>query len=1156
MASQSFVHLHLHTQYSLLDGAIKFSDLFRMAKHYEMPAVAITDHGNLFGALEFYQHAKEAGVKPIIGCEVYYTVGSRFDRGEEVKNNKKKLHHLTLLAQDREGYKNLCKMVSAAYLEGFYYKPRVDRELLERFSKGLICFSGCLASETSHLIFNEQEEELRSRFKWYSDLFEDRYFLEIQENGLSEQNLVNKKLIKYSNELGIPLIATNDCHYLKQEDAAAQDILVCIQTGKTLSDSDRLRFGTDELYFKSPDVIRKQFNYCQEACDNTIKIADRCKIEFSFGRYFLPKFDIPKKEETIEEYFEDLSIKGLETRLKVLRDLGEIPDEKIYQERLKTELEIIKAMGFAGYFLIVWDFIHFAKSKNIPVGPGRGSVAGSLVAYALAITDVDPIQYNLLFERFLNPERISMPDMDIDFCMDRRGEVIKYVTEKYGEKKVAQIITFGKMQAKAAIRDVGRALDFQYSEVDKIAKLVPNQLNISIEKALDQEPRLLSLTESDGRVRHLIKMAQALEGLVRHASIHAAGIVISEEPMEEYLPLFRGKEGEVVTQFDMKNVEKIGLIKFDFLGLTTLTVIQQATEMIKDNKDKGFDIGKIKFNDPAIFDLLSRGDTLGVFQLESSGMRNILTRLKPNCFEDITAVNAMYRPGPLGSGMVDDFIDRKHGKISIKYELPQLEEILKDTYGVILYQEQVMKIANVLASYSMGEADLLRRAMGKKQTDEMRRQKDRFISGATTKGIQFIVAERIFDLMAKFAEYGFNKSHSTAYALVAYQTAFLKAHFPHEFFAALLTAEMENSDKITAYIQDAREHKIEILPPDVNESQWHFSVVDGSIRSGLGVIKGVGQAAIESILDARNFGGAFKNIYDFCERVSHQKVNKKVMEALTISGAFDSSGNHRAQLLSVLDQAIEMGVAKQEDINSGQINLFDSVSNDKSETKMDHFFPKVMEWPARQRLAKEKEVLGFYITGHPLEQCQDKIVSLANVNTGTLLERQGKREVILGGIVNRMRETLTRKGDRMAFVTFEDLKGTVEVIVFSDLFAKVSDLLHTEEPLILKGNLEASEDGVKIIATDILPLTEAHKRETKKVHIAINRNRTSQEDLVKVKHVLNKHRGTCSAYLYFKDQMSGSSSTMALDDSIRLAPTDELVKELEGLLGPNSVKFS
>ncbi|MFC2074990.1 DNA polymerase III subunit alpha [Bdellovibrionota bacterium] len=1157
MASSSFVHLHLHTQYSLLDGAIKLPNLFRMAKHYEMPAVAMTDHGNLFGAIDFYEHAKEAGVKPIIGCEIYYTPGSRKEKNIEIiRAGARRLYHLTLLAKDREGYLNLCKMITDSYLEGFYYKPRVDRELLEKYNGGLICLSGCLASEVSNLVLSGNEKNVRERIEWYKQVFDGRYYLEIQENEIPDQKRVNKGLIDLSKQFELPLVATNDVHYLSREDASAQDVLICIQTGKTVSDPDRLRIGTDELYFKSPEVIRKQFAYAPEACDNTLNIADQCNVEFSFGRYFLPKFEIPEKEKSLDEYLRELAFRGFEEILSTMRERGENPNEQEYQDRLQYELKIITEMGFSGYILIVWDFIRFAKQKGIPVGPGRGSSAGSLVCYALKITDVDPIVDNLLFERFLNPERISMPDIDVDFCMDRRGEVIDYVSKKYGYDKVAQIITFGKMQARAAIRDAGRALDIPYGEVDKIAKLVPSVLNITLEKALEQEPRLAELVESDGRIRHLIKMAKSLEGLYRHASIHAAGIVISEKPMVEYLPLFRGKEGEVVTQFDMKKLEKIGLIKFDFLGLTTLTVIRHATDLIHATKDPSFDISKIPYDDSQVFELLSKANTLGVFQLESSGMRDLLSRLKPTCFEDITAVNALYRPGPLGSGMVDEFIDRKHGRVSIKYELPQLEEVLKETYGVIVYQEQVMKIANILANYSMGEADLLRRAMGKKIHSEMKRQKQRFLDGSAKNGIPVYKGEKIFDLIAKFAEYGFPKSHSTAYAIVAYQTAYLKAHYPAEFMAALLTSEVDNTDKITAYIQDARSNGLEILPPDVNESEWRFTVVDERIRAGLGVIKGVGEAAIEAIIEARDKEGPFQNLFDFCNRVNLKKVNKKVLEVLIQSGAFDATGNHRAQLFAVLERAVDQAQTMQMDIETGQTNMFASLSAPSKVEGEEIKFPDVPEWPLKQRLAKEKGVLGFYITGHPLEPIKEKIALCSTVDTSTIRDKSSKSEVVIGGIVNQMKETLTRRGDRMAFVTFEDLKGTVEVIVFSDLFIKSAALLTSEEPLLIKGTAENSEESVKIIASDIQLLAQAHQQEAKEVHINVSSRVISQEDLLYLKHILNRHRGSCQAFLHFRGRQSGKTTVMELGDSLRLAPTEQLVKEVEEVLGPNVVRFS
>ena len=830
-----FVHLHVHSEYSLLDGAIRFSELVPMAKQMNMPAVAVTDHGNLFGAVNFYKAAKKEGIKPIIGCEVYVAPGSRKDKSPGKNNEAGGYHHLLLLAQNKEGYKNLLKLVSSGYTEGFYYKPRIDKELLEAHSEGLIASSACLHGEIPQYYLHGQPDKAEACARWFKERFEGRFYLELMENGIPEQGDVNKQLVELSKTLDLPLIATNDCHYLRKEDAKAHDVLLCIQTGKTIDQSDRMRFLTDHFYFKSPEEMTRAFGDIPEALTNTVLIAEQCDFDLEFGNYYFPRFPLPD-DVGLEDLMEARVREGYEQRLEEIKRQDPIRLEKEaerYHARLERELGIIKQMGFAGYFLIVADFISYAQGKGIAVGPGRGSAAGSLVAYSLRITDIDPIRYNLLFERFLNPERRSMPDIDIDFCMLRRDEVLRYVTERYGEENVAQIITFGKMQARAVVRDVGRVLGMSYDEVDRIAKLIPEGIKMTLEKALQQEPRLKGMADSNAQVKDLLDIARSLEGLSRHASTHAAGVVISDRPIVEHLPLYKTPKGDIVTQFDMKCVEEIGLIKFDFLGLRTLTMIEDAVRLIG-KKGEEIDVEHLALDDDDAFALLSAGDTDGVFQLESSGMKDLLTRMKPEVFEDLIALVALYRPGPLGSGMIDEFIGRKQGKIAITYELPELEPILKETYGIIVYQEQVMQIASALADYSMGQADILRKAMGKKIASVMNEQKTIFIDGAVNKGISKSLAVDIFDRIAKFGEYGFNKSHSAAYALVAYQTAYLKAHHPVEFMAALINSDKDNTDKVIRYIGECKGRGIEILPPDVNESEWDFSVTEGKIRFGLG----------------------------------------------------------------------------------------------------------------------------------------------------------------------------------------------------------------------------------------------------------------------------------------------------------------------------------
>ncbi|HET8760924.1 MAG TPA: DNA polymerase III subunit alpha, partial [Nitrospiria bacterium] len=915
MPRPEFVHLHVHTQYSLLDGANRIDRLVNQVAGFHMPAIAMTDHGNLFGAIEFYMAAKKAGVKPIIGCEMYLAPQSRLSRdagGEqddsfETGNAGKHTpyYHLIVLAQDEVGYKNLMKLVSLAHLEGFYYKPRVDKELLARHSQGLLATSGCLRGEIPFLLNQGLRDEAVKAAGTFQDIFgKENFFIEVQENGLEQQNRVNRDLVEMGRKLNIPLVATNDCHYLERQDAKAHDVLLCLQTGKTLQDPNRMRFSTEELYVKSPDDMARLFSELPDAVKQTVAIAERCNLKLDLGTFHLPHYAVPDGT-TREAHMEHLAVAGLRERLTRLTP--DAATAAMYEQRLRDELAMINAMGYAGYFLIVWDIINFARTRGIPVGPGRGSAAGSLAAYALQITDIDPIRYGLIFERFLNPERVSLPDIDMDFCMDRRGEVIDYVTQKYGTDHVAQIITFGTMAAKAAIRDVGRVLDVPYAEVDKVAKLVPTTLNITLDEAIAQEPKLKELSDTDPKINELLSLAKALEGITRHASTHAAGVVISKAPLTEHVPLYRGVNGETVTQFAMTEIEKIGLVKFDFLGLRTLTVIDHALKILNERRPDQPPLmaADIALDDAKTYELLGTGQTTGIFQLESSGMRDLLVKMRPERFEDLIAILALYRPGPIGSGMLDDFIKRKRGQTKIQYELPELEDLLKETYGVIVYQEQVMKIANRLAGFSLGDADLLRRAMGKKLPEEMEKQKALFIAGATKNGFDPKKAEKIFDLMAYFAGYGFNKSHSAAYALITYQTAYLKAHHPLEFMAALLTSEMGNEDKIVQYIGECRAMGIAILPPDVNESEQVFTIADQAIRFGLVAVKNVGAGAIESVLNARAEHGRFRSLAHFCREVDLRKVNRRVIESLIKCGAFASTGARRAQLMDALDRTME-----------------------------------------------------------------------------------------------------------------------------------------------------------------------------------------------------------------------------------------------------------
>lgn len=1156
MGEANFVHLHLHTQYSLLDGAIRLGDLVKKAKGYEMPAVAITDHGSMFGAIEFYTKCKDKGIKPIIGSEVYIAPGSRFSKESGNGHESTSSYHLILLCENLQGYKNLSWLVSAGYKEGFYYKPRIDKEILAQHSEGLIALSACLKGEVAYQCGRNRVEDAIATARWYSEIFPDRYYIELQENTLPEQDLVNKRLLDLAAELSLPLVATNDCHYLNREDAKAHEVLLCIQTGKTMNDPNRMHFSAEEFYFKSPQEMTAAFHYAPEAIANTVRIAERCNLELDFKTYHFPQY-IKPADKSLDDVLEEQSYEGLKERLVTVR--AKYPDitpeqEQGYYERLRIELDCIKQMGFPGYFLIVADFINWAKDHGIPVGPGRGSAAGSLVAYSIRITDIDPIPYNLLFERFLNPERISMPDIDVDFCQDRREEVIQYVTEKYGRDKVCQIITFGTMAARGVLRDVGRALDMAYGDVDKIAKLVPEVLGITLDKALQQEPKLNELAAADRRVKELLDVALCLEGLARHASTHAAGVVVAPDVLEEFCPVYKDqKNGSITTQYSMKYVEKIGLVKFDFLGLKNLTVIHNAVKIIRAGKDPEFDITLLRDDDEESYRLLQSGNTTGVFQLESSGMQGLLVKLKPSCFEDIIAVCALYRPGPLGSGMVDDFIDRKHGKKKVVYDLPQLEPILKDTYGVIVYQEQVMQISRTLAGYSLGQADLLRRAMGKKDPEVMAKEKIPFLAGAQEQGIDPKKAEAIFDLMAKFAEYGFNKSHSAAYALVAYQTAYLKAHYPVEFMAALLTEDMGNTDKVIKNISDCRDMGIEVLPPDINASDHSFRVLGKSIRFGLGAVKNVGESAIEAIIESRK-SGPFADIYDFCERVDLRRVNKRVVESLVKCGAFDSTGARRAPLMAALEDAMVLGQKIQQERESAQVSLFGVAEIVRGNGNGKGSLPDVPEWDDKLLLNQEKEALGFYITGHPLDRYSSQIKRFATVHTSDFGEISDRAEVKLCGIVVAKKEFITKKGERMAFVTLEDLHGSVEVVVLAKVYAKVAQYLEGDDPLLVSGSVEVGEKNTKVIASDIVLLREVNERESRRVHVTVQTTGLERQQLESLKGIINRYPGACKSFLHIVIPAE-SKTTIILPDSYKLAASEELSLDVKNLLGYNAVSF-
>ena len=1150
----SFVHLHVHTQYSLLDGAIRLKDLFEAARGFNMPSVAITDHGNMFGALEFYKMASKFGIKPIIGCEAYVAPRSRQDRGlkaeGEGNGDEDRSYHLVLLARDRTGYQNLMKLVSLGFMEGFYYKPRMDKEILRQYSEGLICLSGCLKGEIAVQLQRNQPAAARKAALDYAEIFgQDNFYLEIQSNGIPEQTIVNEGLVRLGRELSLPLVATNDCHYLRKSDARAHEILLCIQTGKTILDEKRMKFQTDQLYFKSPEDMAKDFAHVADALENTCAIAERCNLKLDLGEYHFPVFPL-EPGESIDDRFEREVREGFELRIGTIRrkrpDFSE-KDRQEYEDRLDYELGVIRQMGFPAYFLIVSDFINYAKKNGIPVGPGRGSAAGSLIAYAMRITDLDPIEHGLIFERFLNLERISMPDIDVDFCVNGRDKVLEYVTNKYGKDRVAQITTFGTMQARAVIRDVGRALAMAYNDVDRIAKLIPPTLGIDLNRSLQLEPRLVELQRENPQVRELFEIALPLEGLTRHASTHAAGVVMADKPIVEYMPLYLGQEGETVTQYPMKYVEEAGLIKFDFLGLRNLTVINDAIALIKEQHGVELNMEELPLDDPDTYALLSRADTTGVFQLESSGMRDIMVRLRPENFADIVALVALYRPGPLESGMVEQYIQGKHGEIEIKYDLEMLRPILEPTYGVILYQEQVMKVASVMANYSLGEADILRRAMGKKISELMMAQRDRFVKGATANGIESSKANHVFELMAKFAEYGFNKSHSAAYALIAYQTAYLKSHYPVEFMAALMNSFLSSSDQVVKLINVCAQMDIRILPPDVNESGRAFQVVGRMIRFGLGAVKNVGEAAIEVILRCREEDGPFRSIHDFCERIDSQKVNRRVLEQLVRCGAFDTLHPGRAQVMAGLDEALDRASAVQRDRQAGQMNLFEMLRSKKKTSAP--VLPDIPEWDSRTRLQFEKESLGFYISGHPLDFYRQQISAICTADTQSVKEKREGTEVVVCGLFSVVKEITTKRGERMAFLMVEDREGTIEVVAFAEPYTQARPLLDGDEPLAVWGKVQHDEKATKLLANRILSMEEAQLQSVEAVHIKLDASSMDRDGFGRLRHLLMSHPGECRAMLHLLVSEKGEA---VLDLSkFAVNPTHSFFEDIRKYFGPD-----
>ncbi len=1117
----------------------------KKAAELKFPALAMTDNGNLFGAIDFYSSAMKAGIKPIIGMETYIAIGSRFDK--QTHGIKEASFRLVLLAKNENGYKNLLKLSSAGYLEGFYYKPRIDKELLAQHSEGLIALSGDLKGEIPYYFRNEQPKEGRRALKEFLDIFgKENFYLELSDHGLEPQKRLREEFKALSKEFSVGLAATNDVHYLYQKDARAHDALICIGTGSLIDEPNRMRYQGDNFYLKSADEMKALFKDMPDAIKNTVAIAERCNLELDFKKTHLPYFE-PPKGKTQESYMRELCAQGLSDRMK-----GNVTDE--YQKRLDFELQLIHKMGFDSYFLITWDFIHYARQHGIPVGPGRGSAAGSLVAYVLGITNVDPIKHSLFFERFLNPERISMPDIDIDFCFERRDEVIDYVRRKYGVQNVAQIITFGTMAAKAVIRDVGRVMNFSYPDVDKLAKLVPNELNISLESAFNKEPKFKELAAQDSRIASLLDVSKSLEGLARHASTHAAGVVIADAPLTEYVPLFKANE-QVSTQYTMKDLEKIGLLKMDFLGLKTLTMLQHTLKVIKDIHGVSIDIDALPFDDTPTYEMLGRAEAAGVFQLESSGMRDLLKKMRPKVFDHLVALLALYRPGPLGSGMVDDFIKRMHKPSTIQYDHPALEPVLKETYGVILYQEQVMQIVSVLAGFTLAQADSLRRAIGKKIPEIMEKEKKNFIDGAAKhKQVAEKVAEKIWNLIDYFSGYGFNKSHSTAYALISYQTAYLKAHYPIEFMTALLTSEMGNTDKVVRYIEECRKMSIEVLPPSVDESFAEFTCVNNRIRFGLTAVKNVGTTAIESILEARKNGGPFKSFYDFTERVDLRVCNRKVLESLIKSGCMDQFNLHRSQLMNMIDSALEMGSTLQKDRTVGQFSFFSGGDQTAAAFKTSGDVPDIPEWPENQKLAYERELIGFYVSSHPLSKHAGTLKNYASAFSDTLSEFKDQAEVSMGGIIDGIKEILTKKGSKMGFVTLQDLRGNAEVVVFPELYASAAKLLQKDSIVFVRGKISGRDDVAKILAEEIIPIEEVKTRFTRSICIDLTTIGLAPDLLAEVKAILGRYKGQTPTYLSFRDP-AGKSALVHLGDDLKVKVTDELFSSLEKLLGENCVKI-
>ncbi|MBN2311686.1 MAG: DNA polymerase III subunit alpha [Candidatus Hydrogenedentes bacterium] len=1142
--SAGFVHLHVHTEYSVLDGASKVADLIERCREYGMRACAITDHGCMFGVLDFYQAAKRAGIKPILGAELYVAKGSRLEKS--ARSASAACNHFLLLCENEAGYHNLCRLSSLGYLEGFHYRPRVDLELLARYREGLIATSACLAGAIPQCVLNKDLDGANEAIRHYVEIYgRDHFLIELMDHGIPEQAEVNPVLAELAEHHGLMCIATNDCHYTDKADAEAHDALLCIQTNATLDDERRFRFsGGSAYYFASPDEMRERFRQWPEAVSNTEKVAARCNVELPLGQHLIPQYT-PPDGFTKEDYLRNLVKLGLDDRYDGAPSQGHV-------ERAEFELDVIQQMGFVDYFLVVWDLINFARSKGIPVGPGRGSGAGSLVAYALRITNIDPIRYGLLFERFLNPERVSMPDFDLDFCYNRRGEVIEYVREEYGHGNVSQIITFGRMLAKQAVRNVGRVLGMSYGEVDRIAKLIPDELKISLDESYKREPELQQLVREDPQIARLWNLATRLEGTVGNCGTHAAGVVICDEPLTEHVPLFRAAGSEVVaTQFEMKGVEEVGLLKMDFLGLRTLTVVHEAVRFIRENRGIAIDIDNLEPTDSKTYALLRSGQTTGVFQLESSGMRDLAKRIGLESLEEICALVALYRPGPMQ--LKDQYIESKRHPDKIQYDHPLLEPILRETYGVALYQEQVMQIVQAVAGFSLGQADILRRAMGKKKADLMEQQRGRFMEGAERNGIDEATAHALFARIEQFAGYGFNKSHSMAYAFVAYQTAFLKANYPVEFMTALLTSESGNLDKVAGYVEECRRMGIEVLPPDVNSSYSGFTVEGDSIRFGMGAVKNVGEGTVAAITDERDDNGPFKDVFDFCRRVDSRQINHRVLDSLNRAGAFMSTGWNRHQVGEVIELALGEGQVSQRERESGQTSLLD-LMDDGAAHEM-HQKPDVPEWPESELLAFEREMLGLYVSSHPLAKHARVLERFAPFRLADLPALRENQEVTVGGSIDHVKHYTTQRGSKMAFVTLGTLEGTCEVTVFSDIFEQRAGLLVQDMIVLMRARVNVRNGEPGLVAVDIFPIEEAEKRLTTAVHIDLGAAAADEALLNRLAEILGGRPGKCDVYLHCRTH-DHDEVTVHATSACRVAPSPGLQNEVEELLGEESLWYA